>query len=76
MKEDEQILFYWNLRKFQPRVDLEIHGEAQSLNFRELFPFKVRSTDKTCAHRHYKLPVWFHIPPVRWYYQHKLNNAK
>ena len=75
MDEDKQITFWWNLKKLHPRVDMQIPEGVSSSIFRKNFPFALRSTDRSDIHRHYKLPIRFHIPFVRWHYMQKLNNA-
>jgi len=75
LSEDKEIVFWWNLFRLHPRVDMEIPKGVDTHIFKKYFPFTLRTIDCTDVHRHYKLPVMFHIPFVRWHYMKKLNKV-
>ena len=75
MDEDQKIVFWWNLKRLHPRVDMQIAEGVDSFIFKKNFPFALRTTDCTDVYRHYKLPIKFHIPFVRWHYMKKLEDA-
>ena len=73
MKED--IIFEWDLSRFHPRLDRYLPEMDSAISIIRVFQFAVRLNDCTNTHRHYRLPIRFHIPLIRAYYQKRIVKA-
>ena len=73
--DKDKITFEWSLKRFHPRLDLYFPAWVDAPTLEAQFQFPVRIVDCTNVHRHYRLPVYFHLPFVREFYQRKISDA-